>query len=134
MLREIRPEDVAEYERDEIVILYREAIWTPDELAEELGLRFLVDNDEPAVAAYESEEEMDPEEEEPEEVDEEDLPVAVVGEIEVRKETTKRRRRSPEEIEAMIRDAINNGFMTTSEIAKATGLTYKTVQKYLPGI
>lgn len=128
MLREIRPEEVAEYERDDIVILYREAIWTPDELAEELGLRFLVDVED------DLQEETDPEEEDLEEVDEEDLPVAVVGEIEVRKETTKRRRRSPEEIEEMIRDAINNGFMTTSEIAKATGLTYKTVQKYLPGI
>ena len=128
MLREIRPEEVAEYERDKIVILYREAIWTPDELAEELGLRFLVDVED------DLQEETDPEEEEPEEDDEEDLPVAVVGEIEVRKETTKRRRRSPEEIEAMIRDAINHGFMTTSEIVKATGLTYKTVQKYLPGI
>ncbi len=124
MLREIKPEDVKHYEWDSLVIIMNEVLYSADELAEELGLRFMID----------FEEDDDPEEEDPEEDDEEELPVAVVGEIEVRKETTKRRRRRPEEIEAMIRDAINNGFMTTSEIAKATGLTYKTVQKYLPGI
>ena len=133
MLREIRPEEVSEYERDEIVILYREAIWTPDELAEELGLRFLIDVED------DLQEETDPEEEEDLEEGElivDSIPVIIQSEneMEICETKPKRKRRSPEEIEAMIRDAINHGFMTTSEIAKATGLTYKTVQKYLPGI
>lgn len=101
MLREIRPEDVAEYERDDIVILYREAIWTPDELAEELGLRFLVD-DEP--------------EEEPEQEDE------AMEEVKTR--------RSTEEIRELIREAVEAGCTRRSEIMDYCDITGMTADRH----
>lgn len=136
MLREIRPEEVAEYERDEVKILMDDVLYTADEIAEQLDLRFLVDfeDDDP------EEEETDPEEEESEEEEmnpEEDgelesIPVIIQSESEMKicETKPKRKRRSPEEIKRLIRYSINAGNSSMAAVQRDTGLAYETVRKY----
>ena len=97
MLREIKSMKDAE------LIIYNEAIWTPEEFAEELGLRFLIDKPE--------------EEAEPEEAPEEDPePIRRGG-----------RKSYKEEILALW----NGGEKTAVEIAEELGISTSTVYKYI---
>ena len=105
MLREVKDMSDAD------LIIYKEGVWTPEELAEELDLRFLVEEDEEEKDDQVMESEEDDDDEEPE----------------VRNE--RRRRRA--EIERAIRDAKEQGFTNAYAISKQTGISYKTVHKYM---
>lgn len=95
MLREV------ENLKDAELIIYDDVIYTPDEFAEELGLRFLVD-DEP--------------EEEPEQEDE-------------AMEETKTRR-STEEIRELIKEAVEAGCTRRSEIMEYCDITGMTADRH----
>lgn len=83
------------------LIIYQEALYTPEEFAEGFGLRFLVDEPE--------EEETEPEE----------------------AERPARKRLSSEEVEILIREAQEAGADTMTKLQKATGLSYARIKKFL---
>lgn len=114
MLREVKSPREADF------IIYDEAIYTPEEFADTLGLRFLVDEDEDDEPG-EVENPFEPEDEDDEDEDpeEEDQP---------------RKRRSKDECMELVADAVCRGYDTVVEIVDQTGLSYKTAKKYLEKI
>ena len=105
MLREIKPEDVKHYDWDSLVIIKDEVLYSADELAQELELRFMIDF-----------EEDDDDEEEPEQEDE-------------AMEETKTRR-STEEIRELIKEAVEAGCTRRSEIMEYCDITGMTADRH----
>lgn len=95
------------------LIIYDEGVYTPEELSEALGLRFLVEEDDD-----EDEDEddgiliLDDEEEE-------DLPFPV-----------EEPKKSARDSRALITEAVEHGCTTASEIVKYTGLASQTVYNH----
>lgn len=105
MLKEIKPEDVKHYEWDSLVIIMNDVIYSADELAEELELRFMIDF-----------EDDDDDEEEPEQ------------EEEAMDET--RTRRSTEEIRELIKESVEAGCTRRSEIMDYCDITGPTADRH----
>lgn len=104
MLKEIKPEDVKHYEWDSLVIIMNDVLYSADELAAELELRFMIDFDD------------DDDEEEPEEEDE-------------AMDKTKTRR-STEEIRELIKEAVEAGCTRRSEIMDYCDITGMTADRH----
>ena len=126
--------------READLIIYDEAVYTPEELAEALGLRFLVEEDDEPDEFFimddeeeddeddEDEDEEDDEDEEVEDEDDDDPPLPFPDYEDP--EPTKRIRRTQEEIIALIDEAVNAGCKRRCEIISYTGLTGMTVDRY----
>lgn len=110
MLREIKPEDVKRYEWDSLVIIKDEVLYSADELAEELGLRFMIDFEE------------DDDDDVLEDLEETEETEETMGETKTR--------RSTEEIRELIREAVEAGCTRRSEIMDYCDITGPTADRH----
>ena len=124
MLREIRLDEIENYRIDEVLIIKNDVLWTLDELAEEQGLRFLVD-------FAEEEPEDEEETEEADETDEEEpMDPGNGAPKEEPSPAARRGRRTKAEIEELIAAAQAAGCSSVAEVMEHTGLNRKTVKRY----
>lgn len=117
MLREITREEVKKRSGD-VLIVYKEAIYTLEELWDVLDVRFLVDEPQKTERQKKVDEILN------------NPTSQIINAAEAKEAAEKRKRRNPEEIKQMIRHAIDVGNHSMAAVQRTTGLAYETVKKY----